>query len=161
MKKFLIFALFFLIGFLQNNILPFFTIFGVLPNVVLVFAFTLIIFGYEKEGAIFSFFQGLWLDLASFHFFGLYTLLNLLAINLFLAFKKFLARKLLASFLVTMLLSILVRMAISFPTIDFFISIKGGLIDGAVFLLFLYPVSRLTKQLFHETTLQLDFKDYL
>lgn len=161
MKKLLILTLFFIIGFLQNNILSLFPIFGILPNIILVLGLILILLGYEKEGVVFCFGQGLWLDLASFHFFGINTFLILLALNLFLLFKKLLVRKFFVSFLITMLLSTLIRLAVSFPEVDFLISFKGGLIDGGLFILLFYPIAKLSKHFFYQKILQLDFKDYL
>lgn len=65
---------------LQLSFIAKFSIFGAVPNLILILAITLVLRGHEQEGFLVAGLGGLFIDLASLQRFGIYTLIFLLLV---------------------------------------------------------------------------------
>ena len=93
--KFFIFAfLFFVLALIQNSFLPYFSVIGVVPNLVFALFFILVFFepaNRYSEGLLYTIIAGFLLDLLSFSYFGINIgalLLTYIAIKVILHFLK-------------------------------------------------------------------------
>lgn len=130
-----------LIVLFEVSVLPFFPVFGVQPNLLLVFLLALQFLGLSQESYYGAFLGGILFDLLMGNLFGLSSLVLLLLMGAAGLVRRFAEGSLLVLLLLTFVVSVVFRIIQAFPTFNPAILLKGGLVDVGVMVV-VYPVLR-------------------